>query len=114
MISSVDMETEKNSMMLEEERERIHNALEKYNSHSQYFLPEEDLNRVNYLLSCLCDFLNADAEPVRHGHWVTKWNQYDNEGYPIRTKGRCSCCNQSSDVSDYCGNCGAKMDEDTE
>ena len=52
-----------------------------------------------------------DVEPVRHGHWIAKWNQYDKDGYVIRTIGRCSCCNQSSDVLDYCGNCGAKMDE---
>ena len=52
----------------------------------------------------------VDAEPVRHGHWVTQWNRYDKDGYVIQTIGRCSCCNQYSDVLDYCGNCGAKMD----
>ena len=53
----------------------------------------------------------TDAEPVKHGYWVTKWNQYDKDGYVIRTIGRCSCCNQYSDVLDYCGNCGAKMED---
>ena len=55
-----------------------------------------------------------DAEPIKHGHWVTTWNRYDKDGYVIQTRGRCSCCNQSSDVLDYCGNCGARMDEETE
>jgi len=51
----------------------------------------------------------VDAEPVRHGYWFTTWDEYDKDGYVIRTRGICSCCNQYSNVSDYCGNCGAKM-----
>ena len=59
-------------------------------------------------------FPRVDAEPVKHGYWVTTWNRYDKDGYVIQTRGRCSCCNQYSEVSDYCGNCGARMDEETE
>ena len=52
---------------------------------------------------------SVDAEPVRHGYWFNKWFEYDEDGYVMRTRGRCSCCDQYSDVSYYCGNCGAKM-----
>ena len=98
-------------MMLEEERENIYRALEKYDSYSQYYLPDEDLNRVNYLLSCLCDFLNADAEPVRHGHWI----DIDSESYTWKV--RCSECGHERSMMStqgeypkYCEECGAKMD----
>ena len=41
----------------------------------------------------------ADAESVKHGHWIT-----DMSGC------WCSVCNEYSDYStDYCPNCGAKM-----
>ena len=49
-----------------------------------------------------------DAEPVRHGHWIMKPNGY----------GTCSNCQKCSlDImggvdSNYCPNCGAKMDEE--
>ena len=89
-------------MMLEEERENIYRALEKYDSHSQYFLPGEDLNTVDYLMSCLCDFLKADAEPVRHGKWIDHLMDWE-----------CSQCHWSNDITKnfiYCPNCGAKMD----
>lgn len=70
-------------------------------------------NAENITLADITEALGGtptiDAEPVKHGYWVTKWNRYDKDGYVIQTRGRCSCCNQSSDVSDYCGNCGAKM-----
>ena len=57
------------------------------------------------------EIVNSLPDEQKHGHWIAKWNQYDKDGYVIRTIGRCSCCNQSSDVLDYCGNCGAKMIE---
>ena len=65
---------------------------------------------INDVVNWLKLATTVDAEPVRHGYWVFKWNQYDKDGYIIRTRGECSCCNQYSDVLDYCGNCGAKMD----
>ena len=108
MISFVDMEIEKNSMILEDEREQIYRALEKYDSHSQYFLPEEDLNTVNYLMTCLCDFLKADAEPVRHGKWIYHSDWADDGECPYE----CPYCGRSYDYSmNFCGFCGAKMDE---
>ena len=53
-----------------------------------------------------------DAEPVKHGKWVDKWGgKYANQSY------RCSVCGEHAFedgkrwyLSDYCPNCGAKMD----
>lgn len=57
----------------------------------------------------------VDAEPIRHGHWITglcfSQGIYD---YPEYDK-KCSVCQKySRDFSTYCPNCGAKMDEVTE
>lgn len=51
----------------------------------------------------------VDAEPVRHGHWVS-----------IGSMHRCSVCNEmvlvpttiaNKPIYEYCPVCGAKMDE---
>lgn len=45
----------------------------------------------------------ADVVEVRHGEWQSR--------YKKKYKYRCSLCNGDSDLcSDYCPNCGAKMD----
>lgn len=52
----------------------------------------------------------ADAEPVRHGCWeiVLISGKFENS---IRYK--CSACSKSSFYkTDYCSNCGAKMDKE--
>lgn len=51
------------------------------------------------------DTPTADVEPVRHGHWVE-----DKYGSVFE----CSYCGYSTDfrLSNYCPNCGAKMDMD--
>lgn len=55
------------------------------------------------------DIINAptiDAKPVRHGHWEWNGHCYDYE---------CSCCHRGQDnKSDYCPDCGARMDEQEE
>lgn len=53
-----------------------------------------------------------EAEPIRHGHWI-----YTERGFPLAYGyNRCSVCGRSIglDSTDYCPNCGAKMDEVTE
>ena len=53
-----------------------------------------------------------DFEPIRHGHWI-----YTERGFPLAYGyNRCSVCGRSIglDSTDYCPNCGAKMDEVTE
>lgn len=50
-----------------------------------------------------------DAVPVRHGKWIDRngaivapfWERYE-----------CSECGARSDNSNYCPNCGARMDEE--
>ena len=47
----------------------------------------------------------VDAVPVRHGKWAVIY--YDN---PLPTVGECSECGSIRRISNYCPNCGAKMD----
>ena len=66
------------------------------------------------------DFPTVDAEPVRHGKWISTEKLYGYENV-IRRKGIvCSACDAEFLVSDYhfiedfryCPNCGARMDEE--
>lgn len=53
----------------------------------------------------------ADVQPVRHGRWIWDSNA------PYREHGayKCSNCDGHSDFEEnYCPNCGARMDGDTE
>ena len=58
----------------------------------------------------------ADVAPVRHGRWVS-WEEADNF-IPSPHRHECSVCHDAAQVlvnglellSDYCPNCGAKMD----
>ena len=46
----------------------------------------------------------VDAEPVRHGRWTFPW-----------TSPECSICRKTQKwASNYCPNCGAKMDAEVE
>lgn len=51
-----------------------------------------------------------DAEPVRHGRWI-ELKTYDEDGYYV-FEYKCSECKyiEPFGVSNYCPNCGAKMD----
>ena len=58
----------------------------------------------------------ADVEPVVHGMWVS-WEEADNF-IPSAHRHECSVCHDAAQVlenniellSDFCPNCGAKMD----
>lgn len=55
----------------------------------------------------------VDAEPVRHGHWLTWEGRFP--GRKVTRKNNlgvfCSACDGHSDIEyDYCPSCGAKMD----
>ena len=58
---------------------------------------------------CPFDEPIVDAVPVRHGKWIDRngaivapfWERYE-----------CSECGARSDNSNYCPNCGARMDKD--
>lgn len=75
---------------------------------------------------------SVDAEPVRHGHWtiediVTYERSYGGTLYePVY---KCSCCGrvtesyvrgdepimpEDADFPEFCGNCGAKMEDANE
>ena len=58
----------------------------------------------------------ADVAPVRHGAWIS-WDEADNF-IPSPHRHECSVCHDAAQVlvngvellSDYCPNCGARMD----
>ena len=55
----------------------------------------------------ILDIPAADVAPVRHGHWIINSDGY----YP-----QCSECMsepRGREMTKYCGECGAKMDGDT-
>lgn len=69
-----------------------------------------------------CDWLRmleedaADVAPVRHGKWIS-WEEADNF-IPSPHRHECSVCHDAAQalvngvelLSDYCPNCGARMD----
>ena len=74
---------------------------------------------IGFDLETATDFLNgiedADVVEVRHGEWIIKTDDYDNE-YMM-----CSCCKDEfypvdadtvDSTTNYCPNCGAKMDRE--
>ena len=56
----------------------------------------------------------AEAEPIKHGHWIEREEWFEFEPKPRKTVG-CSECGHSMyskhDTLNYCPNCGARMDE---
>ena len=68
---------------------------------------ERPLEMYAKLLSVVNDAPTADSEPVKHGHWGEEW-------FDHKLKIVCSVCECFADRwTDYCPNCGAKMDEVT-
>ena len=63
----------------------------------------------------------VDAEPFRHGHWISvSQTKFEKLFFPQRVF-KCSVCGHYLDFdgvnagrgsANYCPNCGAKMDED--
>lgn len=54
---------------------------------------------------------NADVAPVVHGHW-SKEMRFTEDFMGNRTYGyKCSVCGKIANRLQFCGNCGAKMDE---
>lgn len=63
------------------------------------------------VLSCIDRVPAADVEPVRHGKWIKRTD--------MRTAYTCSCCDKLLFCDtyidfNYCPNCGAKMDLESE
>lgn len=74
------------------------------------------LSSYGELIGCLEDAPAADVAPVRHGRWIS-WEEAGNP-VPSPDRHECSVCHDAAQVlvnglellSDYCPNCGAKMD----
>lgn len=74
------------------------------------------------VVACICavhDFPTVDAEPVRHGRWIPI--EYDSyaDGAPLWNKWECSECyhehnGEEDTLTDFCPDCGARMDGDGE
>ena len=63
---------------------------------------------VTDAFNALFDLPIVEAEP-KHGRWVHKYG--DGHEEPAITGGECSICGYVHTVTNYCPNCGAKMDE---
>lgn len=72
---------------------------------------------AQYFYDCFreCEF--ADVQPVRHGRWIGITEYCKKNGYIPSGMGIyywCSeCGKEEKKTSDYCPNCGARMDGDS-
>ena len=60
----------------------------------------------------ICESPIIDAEPVRHGQWETKVYTIESDGWITEYREEvCSECGEEQiGISNYCPDCGAKMD----
>lgn len=63
-----------------------------------------------WIVETLKDLPSADVAPVRHGRWVESFKV--NAPPTLRSRWTCSWCGnvQTYGITDYCPNCGARMD----
>lgn len=103
------------------DREALLNELEKINPVDYGWIGGYEVHRG--CRECLRDCKStvntlqpADVAPVVHGRWIS-WEQADNF-IPSARRHECSACHDAAQVlvngfellSDYCPNCGARMD----
>lgn len=72
---------------------------------------------VNAFQEMLEQYPTADVAEVRHGRWLKGDEMADYPRVPYKPwETYCSCCREIKEQSndDFCGNCGASMDEVTE
>ena len=68
-------------------------------------------NDYSMVFDTIDNFPTADVAPVRHGRWVII--EILCGGGKERKYYRCSECNKANVIrSNYCGNCGERMDGD--
>lgn len=66
---------------------------------------------VGRMIRKIKNFPSADVAPVVHGHW-SKEMRFTEDFMGNRTYGyKCSVCGKLANRLQFCGNCGAKMDE---
>ena len=102
----------------EELRERIY---ERFGRHSTKVIATVEEGRIMSDWAFLEPFLNAaktvDAEPVRHGRWISIVYDSYADGAPVWDKWECSECyhehnGEEDTLTDFCPDCGARMDGD--
>lgn len=67
-------------------------------------------NTINQCIQAVMDQHAVEAEPVRHGRW--EWVDAPVFGNPYGSY-KCDCGNYVPHKTNYCPNCGAKMDGGT-
>lgn len=68
-------------------------------------------NKDHILASIVC-LPTIEAEPIKHGKWWLQKIPYKGGHGLTATKYRCSACRlYNNKKTNYCPNCGAKMDE---
>ena len=69
---------------------------------------QEDLD------SLFCMLPAENVSPVRHGRWI----YHPDDLFPAESKQECSCCHEEEYLTlyneNYCPNCGAKMDGESD
>ena len=82
-------------------------------NHSDFGRSMADLTSLREVLE---DTPTADVVEVRHGKWLT-WEEQFPDRKPTKKNNLgvfCNNChNHADNMTDYCPNCGAKMDGDT-
>lgn len=69
---------------------------------------KENITENPMILTAIDYAPSADAEPVVHGRWITHYRS----GTPVAEGYVSTCCDiWNNRKSDYCPNCGAKMEK---
>lgn len=71
---------------------------------------DTDNEDVDMIFDMVINAPSYDVVPVRHGRWVESFKV--NAPPTLRSRWTCSWCGnvQTYGITDYCPNCGAKMD----
>lgn len=84
-------------------------------------LSEDAIQGMDTVLNVIDTAPTIDAAPVRHGHWIENHYMFYvfGENYKpalnVEIDYKCNICNKDNEkTTDYCPNCGAKMDEVSE
>lgn len=67
---------------------------------------------IKIAMEAIEDFSAADVVPVRHGRWEPLTMSTDNGMEVLWVHAKCGC--ERYEISNYCPNCGARMDGDGE
>jgi len=90
----------------------VKDALDKYDETFRIASNIRTMFGINTAKECWELVRNGEIQKVKHGRWVIKYG--DGHEEPAITGGECSICGYVHTVTNYCPNCGARMDEVTE